>query len=110
MGLTRHKISDHASLRWILRLRHGHSDYDAPVLSAAKPCMCDTESMRRFAVLLVHPSKFYPIARESDVPSNLNRSRPKLNGLERQSLRGLGCYPIGNVILTDRGGTNRRPT
>src|SRR6267154_152159 len=98
------------SLRWILRLCHGHPTDDAPVLSAAKPCMCDTESMRRSAALLVHPSKRYPIARESDVPSHLNRSRVKLNGLEHQSLRGLGCNPIGNVIFTDRTGTNRRPT
>src|SRR5881227_3839266 len=90
------------SLRWILRLWHGHPTYDAPVLSAAKPWMCDTESMRRSAALLVHPSKRYPVAGESDVPGNLNRSSLKLNGLERQSSRGLGCNPIGNVIFTDR--------
>ena len=98
------------SLRWILRLWHGHPTYDAPVLSTPEPRMCDTESMRRSAALLVHPFKRYPIARKGDVPSDLNRSRLKLNGLERQSLCGLRFNPIGNVIFADRGGTNRRPT
>src|SRR5438477_12886130 len=83
------------SVRWILRLRHGHPTYDAPVLSAAKPRVCDAESMWRSAALLVHPSKRYPIARESDVPGHLNRSRLKPNGLERQSFCRLRCNPIG---------------
>src|SRR6478672_813017 len=107
MGLARTKSVTTPSLRWILRLWHGHPTYDAPVLSAAKPRMCDTESMRRSASLLIHPAKPYPVAGESDVSANLNRSRLKLNGLERQSFRGLGCNEIGNVIFTDRTGTNR---
>src|SRR5205807_5049459 len=79
------------SLRWILGLWHGHPTYDAPILSAAKPCMCDTESMRRSAALLVHPSKRYPVAGESDDTGNLNGSSFTLNDLARQSSLVLVC-------------------
>src|SRR5207245_7652890 len=91
-------------------LWHGHASYDAPVPFAPQPRMCDTQSMRPSTALLIHPSERYPIARERDVPSHLNCSRLKLDGLERQSLCRLRRNPIGDVILMDGCGTNRRPT
>jgi hypothetical protein len=72
--------------------------------------MCDTESVRRSISLFIDPSECHPIACEGDVSSHLNRSRLELNVLERQSLSSLRGYPIGNVIFTDRCGTNRRLT
>ncbi len=72
--------------------------------------MCDTESVRRSATIVVHPSERYPIAREGDVPGDLNPSRLKLNGFERQTFTGLRGNPVGNVILANGHGTNRWPT
>jgi hypothetical protein len=64
--------------------------------------MCDTQSMRHSSLILVHPTECYPITGESHVPSDLNRSRRKFNGLEPQAPTCVRGNPIGDVIFTDR--------
>ena len=72
--------------------------------------MRDTESVRCPLSVLIDPPQCDPIANKGDIPGHLNSPRLKLPGLERQTLAGLGCNPVGNVILTHGRGTNRRPT
>jgi hypothetical protein len=86
----------------VLRLGHGHSTYDLPVLPAPEPRVCDTQSIRRTPTVLVKPAERYPIACESHVPSDLNRGRLKFNSLERQARACLRGNPVGDVIFTDR--------
>ena len=46
--------------------------------------MRDTDGIRRSVAILVQPLKRYPVTRDRDVLSNLNRSGFEFTGLERQ--------------------------
>jgi hypothetical protein len=98
------------SLRWTLRLWHGHSTYNLPVLSAPDPRMRDTQRMRYSVTILVHPSERNPVARKGDIACHLKPSRFEVASLKPEPLSGLRGNPVGNVIFADRRGTNRGPT
>jgi hypothetical protein len=107
-GANESKLSELASS--IFRLWHRHPTYYAPILSAPQPRMCNTQSVRRSTTVLLRPSESYPITREGDISSHVNRSRLKFYCFESQTFTGLRGNPVRNVILANRRGTNRRPT
>ena len=71
--------------------------------------MRDTHGIRRSIVILVQPLKRYPVTRDRDVLSNLNRGGFEFTGLERQSLTGLRGNPVCKVVFVKGCGTDRRP-
>jgi len=68
--------------------------------------MRDTDGIRRSVAILVQPLKRYPVTRDRDVLSNLNRSGFEFTGLERQPLTGLRGNPVCNVVFVNGRGTD----
>jgi len=86
--------------------RHGHSTYNAPIVSGPAPRVRDTDGIRRSIAILVQPLKRYPVTCDRDVLSNLNRGGFEFTGLERQSLTGLRGNPVCNVVFVNGRGTD----
>jgi hypothetical protein len=61
-------------------LWHGHSTYNTPIVSGPEPRMRDPDGIRRSIAIAVQPLKRYPVTRDRDVRSHLNRGGFEFTG------------------------------
>ena len=96
-------------LGWCDCLGHGHSADDPPVFPGFDPCVEDAVGVSGGRGVFILPLIREPVTHYREVACDLNAGRFELNGLECEAFLGLRGDPVGDVIFSNRLGTDGRP-